>query len=325
MMLGAAFNESFSITLVNTALLVLTAIVPLLLASYVRFLVAARQLSPDFHLRRLEATELDRAEQLYRKISQRLKEIEELGAVKGSFRERMRHRAMIRQQYGPELEDLQACANHLRASIVRLRHRPIQRLRHWVHIISCRYALSGSLATYLTILAPVTVFVFIAEQPHWAQELAGHLKTLLLWKPVDERVLYVNGITAALAALAVPILYLARRVRLYSDHRTQTKALEDFASTRPDQLIEEEAPHEPPYADDAPSFDLDHNGRWYAVLGLSPTATVDQVREAYKAKIKQSHPDRVQDMTPAIRHLAEAETKRLNAAYEEALTAARAS
>ena len=45
------------------------------------------------------------------------------------------------------------------------------------------------------------------------------------------------------------------------------------------------------------------------------------IKDAYKALIKQSHPDRVQGMSPIFRKLAEAETKKLNAAYRHALLA----
>ena len=40
---------------------------------------------------------------------------------------------------------------------------------------------------------------------------------------------------------------------------------------------------------------------------------------AYKVLIKQNHPDRVHDMSPALIRLAESETKKINAAYQQAL------
>ena len=58
---------------------------------------------------------------------------------------------------------------------------------------------------------------------------------------------------------------------------------------------------------------------WFSVLEVSPSATIEEIKEAYKAKIKQNHPDRVHGMAPTFRELAEVETKKLNAAYEEAL------
>jgi hypothetical protein len=325
-MLGAAFIETietYSAASINAGLFALLLVLPILWAGYLR--LATLRLSPDFSLGRLEAFELERAETVYKKVSQRLSEIDRMArGGTGNLWERLKHRARIRQQYAAELDDLNACANHLRASIVRLRRRPIQRHRSWVHAISCRFAFSGSLASYLTILVPATVFIYFAEQPLWAQELASVLEATLLWKPFDERLLYVNGITSGLVILLAPALYAMQRVKLYRDHRTQAKVLRDFAGADPDRLIYDEAP-KTTMIEDLTTADLGGNDNWQAILGLPPTATLDDVRNAYRTKIKQTHPDRVSGLTPAIQELAEAETRKLNAAYEEALVAVKAS
>ena len=57
----------------------------------------------------------------------------------------------------------------------------------------------------------------------------------------------------------------------------------------------------------------------FVILGLSPAATEDEIKDAYRAKVRQNHPDRVHGLAPAFHALAEAETKKLNMAYEEAL------
>jgi curved DNA-binding protein CbpA len=62
---------------------------------------------------------------------------------------------------------------------------------------------------------------------------------------------------------------------------------------------------------------------WFDVLGLSPSATIEEVKEAYRVRLKQNHPDRVHGMSPLFKTLAEAETKKLNVAYEEALAVLR--
>jgi hypothetical protein len=189
-------------------------------------------------------------------------------------------------------------------------------------VISCRFAFSGSLAAYAVISVPASVFIYFSEQPLWMQELVTELQSSLLWKPFDERLLYANGITSGLVVLLAPILYALRRAKLYSDHRTQVKVLQGFAFTSLDRLANDDAPNTG-YVDDPAIIGLDSSSRWFAVLELSPSASVDEVREAYRTKVKQTHPDRVNGMAPAFKSLAEAETKKLNAAYQEALAAAR--
>jgi hypothetical protein len=200
------------------------------------------------------------------------------------------------------------------------RRQPIKRLRAWVHVISSRFAFGSSLASYLTILVPATVFIYFAEQPLWAQELASTLETAILWKPFDERLLYVNAITSALVLMLAPFLYTTRRVKLYSDHRMQTKALREFAGADPDKLIQVDAPATQPL-EEALIFEPSSSDNCFAILGISPAATADEIKEAYRAKIRQSHPDRVHSLAPAFRVLAEAETKKLNAAYEDVVAA----
>jgi hypothetical protein len=321
-MLGAAFIETYFAAIVNATLLGLTLVLPVLLVGYVR--QATRQISIDFSLRRLEAFELDRAEAQYRKIRQRIGEINQFAnGGTGSLWKRLRQRAAIRQRYRAEIEDLRTTARHLRTSIMLFRRRPIQRLRLWVHVISSRFAFAGSLASYLTILVPATVFIFFSEQPLWAEELASTLESAILWKPFDERILYVNAITSTVVLALAPFLYASRRMKLYSDHRTQTKVLRDFAVADPDRLPQEESPSIAQLGDPL-SADVVGSDNCFSVLGVSPMASPDEIRDAYRAKIRQSHPDRVHGLAPAFKALAENETKKLNAAYQEALVAARA-
>lgn len=52
----------------------------------------------------------------------------------------------------------------------------------------------------------------------------------------------------------------------------------------------------------------------YKVLGVSPSATDEEIRDAYRALVKKYHPDRYQDS--ALKEKAEEKMKEINAAYE---------
>ncbi len=50
---------------------------------------------------------------------------------------------------------------------------------------------------------------------------------------------------------------------------------------------------------------------------MPPGATADEIRSAYQRLVRENHPDRVADMSPEIRDLAERRTKEINRAYEQ--------
>jgi hypothetical protein len=53
----------------------------------------------------------------------------------------------------------------------------------------------------------------------------------------------------------------------------------------------------------------------HEILGISPAASLAEIKAAYRARIKECHPDRFVDLDQASRQLAEEWTKALNAAY----------
>jgi DnaJ-domain-containing protein 1 len=61
----------------------------------------------------------------------------------------------------------------------------------------------------------------------------------------------------------------------------------------------------------------------YEILGVSPSASLAEIKTAYRARVKECHPDRFAGMDPASLRQAEEWTKALNAAYA-ALVAERA-
>lgn len=75
-------------------------------------------------------------------------------------------------------------------------------------------------------------------------------------------------------------------------------------------MPEDETPLQPP----------DDDSDCFAVLGVSESATIEEIRQAYKDLIKQNHLDRVHNMSPVLRKFAESQTKMINRAYQQALT-----
>jgi DnaJ domain len=306
--------------LVNAIVLALWAALPALVLGYIRQAQAARRIRPEFSLRKSEISELDRAIALYDQICRRLDTIERQAEAPQHF-----WRALFdRTGDAPDAEerdDLQVHAQHLRGTIARLKRRPLRRLHAWVHAASAQSALAGAIAAYGAALALAVVASQAPGQAAWADELNAGARHALVWYPLDARLFYANAVAAGFAIAAAALFYLLRRARLRRDYELEICAFEDLAYSDPCR------PAEPPPEDQAafePSQWAEANENnaadtWFAVLGLSSAATIEDVRQAYKTLIKQNHPDRVHGMAPVFRALAEAETKRINAAYRQAL------
>ncbi len=58
----------------------------------------------------------------------------------------------------------------------------------------------------------------------------------------------------------------------------------------------------------------------YDVLGVGPGASREEIRAAYRRLVQQYHPDRVANLAPEFRELAEQRMKEINAAYQQLKT-----
>jgi DnaJ-domain-containing protein 1 len=319
-MVGGLFSEVLAFAPGSATLIALVVVLPVLFLSYVHYSLGARRFRPDFALSKLEAIELQRAVLLYAKVAKRREEIEmERQPGEPGWCARWRSRAKFRKKFGKELEDLEIYARDLRSSIVRLRRRPIQRCRTCIHVISAKFALAGSLACYSLALTTLLASCYYAEPALWTLGVSIKFDTFLLWQALEGRLLLANWMAVSLGAVAIPIFYVVRRSEYYKQHEPEVRKLREFAAADPEQLThpsesEEEITEEAPPT--VPEMVEEKN--WFDVLGVSPSATAEDVKQAYKRLVKQNHPDRVHSMSAAFRELAEAETKKLNVAYAEA-------
>ena len=55
---------------------------------------------------------------------------------------------------------------------------------------------------------------------------------------------------------------------------------------------------------------------WYQVLGITESASLDEIDQAYRTQISQYHPDKVTKLGEDIRRLAEARSKQINSAHD---------
>jgi hypothetical protein len=313
-------SQEVSLALVNAILLALWPVLPGLLLGYARKALALRHTRPEFSLRRSETLELDRAVRLYEDVRNRLKTLENEGERSKSLWEGLLRQGGIERD-SDEVDDLHAHAQFLRETIVRLKRRPLQRLRSWMHLISSKSALGRGLAAHVVGFALLLVIFRGPEQPAWADEVTTGARTVLAWYPFDARFFYANAVATGFAAAAVPLFYLARWIGLRREYGYEFNTFKELARSDPGQLFDQLDIAEAG-ADAAPGADTTEagaDGAWHDVLGLPSSATIEQVKEAFKRLVKQNHPDRLHDMSPALRTLAETETKRLNAAFRQAL------
>jgi hypothetical protein len=317
-------GEEFSIVLVNAVLLALWPVLPALIIAYIQRSLVARHIRPEFSLRKFETAELDRAVMLHHDVCCRLKELRNQGEREvGFWRALVERRTETPQQYADELEDLETHAQLLQATIVRLRRRPLQRLKWWLHIKSSEFALGRAVATHAVSMVLLLIIAFHSfEQSAFADELTSDASNRLIWYPFDGRFFYANAVAAGFSALAAPMFYIVRWLSLCRRHSLEFYAFRDLAKDEPDQSFDQSEREVPVQEQLRQSCrdEICEDLSWYTILGLSQTATIEEVRKAYKDLIKKNHPDRVHDMSPAFRTLAESETKKVNEAYRQALS-----
>jgi ABC-type multidrug transport system fused ATPase/permease subunit len=321
-MLETGGGGDFSPAILNAVLLALWAVLPVLAVAYVRQYLLAPRRRPEFMLQKSERSELKRAVELYARVHHRLEQMLEGNAlIDGFWRSALRRQNDIPEP-NEELEDLKAYAQHLQAMISRLRNQPLLRLKSWTGSRSMQYAFGYAIAVYCVSFILLWLLAFdVSDQPAWAQDFQTEFNNGLLWYPFDERFFYANAAAIILSGVATPLIYYIRRYSLRWQYSLEFCVFADLADIGPTVSVYES---DVASADNfiPATHDLESDEDWIRILGVSESATIQEVKQAYKTLIKQNHPDRVQGMSHAFKKLAEIETKKINAAYRQALSAA---
>ena len=319
-MLDRIAGGDWPVALLNVILLMLWGALPILLIAYVRQSLTIRRIRPEFVLRKSEASELDRALALYQDVCGRLAEIEAQSRRTGGILQLVfALQAGVEQIGDEECEDLKAHARHLRATIAKLRSLPFRRLRARIADLSLHAAVGAALTIHIATFVILVLTLCIADVRAAAHDLTGAGRGTLVWYPFDASYFLANGAGAALGMLLAPAFYLLRRGGLAREYAMEFTVLKALAETPAETVADPGLAGRMNDADISLKTEPGAEESCFAVLGVEQPATIEQVRAAYRTRIKQSHPDRLHDVSPSIKTFAEDETKRLNAAFQEAL------
>src|SRR5215467_1292398 len=84
-----------------------------------------------------------------------------------NWRAALRARSEFWNTFGAELEELDCYARDLRATIMRLRRRPLQRFKSWIHVNSTRAVLAHSLCCFCFVLPLLAAIAYDPEPLLW--------------------------------------------------------------------------------------------------------------------------------------------------------------
>jgi len=192
-------------------------------------------------------------------------------------------------------------------------------LRRWSLKASLKYC--ANVATIVTICSSIVLLAArLANVP-----ILTSMDDLLIWlrSPMNLILPFKAGVAGYLAAMITyPVAKFLhnRRGRLAAQIYEQSLPANDLPDDYQPTLEEFDDPQEENLEFDGHAeFEEEPNvEEWHEILNVSRDATIAEIKSAYRQQLKQNHPDNVAMLGVKIKEAAETQSKRINAAYEEA-------
>jgi DnaJ-domain-containing protein 1 len=263
-----------------------------------------------------EIDELSNIEEKLKPISFRLSKIYEEGShlkrnLDGTF-----HRgSRVGVKLNDEIDELIALEEGLNARANQLRQAVLDRLDEWKRVVSLQFAFRLTTASY----AIFCFFVYVLDLYRIGSfSQASHSAFVRRYLMQVSGAYLGYGVLATALACAVILALGYKGSRLWLEGSELFSSAEDY------------------YTDDHNTFKKDGDfvewegtptgeagasqvEPWYETLGVSPSASAQEINAAWREKMRKNHPDRVAELDPEFQTLAEDKSKRLNIAREEGL------
>lgn len=190
--------------------------------------------------------------------------------------------------------------------------------------LAVRYSLQSIVIFYIVF---GVLHTFIPGTVGWLFSLSGSLAGLLIWKPFPPSVMTTAFLLTCVGYISGVFFYyrqkdqllkLADGARVQAWRRLERKwdpNVRDYEPFRGFDWLDDGDTKE---EEDVRVVSGNDGSHWWDILGVPASATIEDVKSAYREAIKKYHSDKVAGLGQKLQVLAEEESKRINVAYAEA-------
>lgn len=279
----------------------------------------------DFAYSSEEISNLSKIQEKLRHATARLAQIEEDGIhlwrnLDDSYDRRSRHG----RQLNVEREKLIQYRDVLEDRFNEAAKRPIEAIDTWKRVVNMRDAFRWAAPTYT--LSALALYQLSPDwMADWSHFVESHVLLHLSGAPTAAYgSTFIGGLLGAAFFL---ITYSGRLISLNHSTEEMKDALRDIGREQRDRASFSSSYFEDDRSDaDSQTSDEDEDEDedevpppWYEILGVLPTASAQEINSAWRSRVIKCHPDKVSQLDPEFKALADQKIKALNAARDEGL------